>query len=141
MFRVKVRLSLEPGLSPRGDVGPILLAHVRRFFNGHRMTIEKSPDRTRRKGRPMLFPQQHRKLNQCHIHLALDRSQYDIAMRFNPTRPLIPTLRPGSGHTSFPPLPNPPHRTGSRYAKSLGRCPSRQSSFNRRNNASPQVFG
>jgi hypothetical protein len=29
---IKIRLCVEPGLAPRSDVGPLLLAGVRRFF-------------------------------------------------------------------------------------------------------------
>ena len=32
IFRVEVRLRVEPGLAPDGDVGPLLLAGVRCFF-------------------------------------------------------------------------------------------------------------
>jgi hypothetical protein len=32
VFRVEVRLSVEPRLTPRGDVWPILLAGMRGFF-------------------------------------------------------------------------------------------------------------
>ena len=32
MFRVQVRLRVEPRLPPLGDVGPLLLAGVRGFF-------------------------------------------------------------------------------------------------------------
>jgi hypothetical protein len=32
MFRIEVRLPVEPGFAPRGDVGPLLLGGVRRFF-------------------------------------------------------------------------------------------------------------
>jgi len=31
-LRVEIRLGIEPGLAPLRDVGPILLAGVRRFF-------------------------------------------------------------------------------------------------------------
>jgi hypothetical protein len=30
---IKIRLGVEPSLSPRGDVGPLLLARVRCFFS------------------------------------------------------------------------------------------------------------
>lgn len=32
MLGIKIGLSVKPGVSPRGDVGPFLLAGVRRFF-------------------------------------------------------------------------------------------------------------
>jgi hypothetical protein len=32
MVRIEVRLRVEPGLAPPGDVGPLLLAGVRGFF-------------------------------------------------------------------------------------------------------------
>jgi hypothetical protein len=32
VFRIKVRLCVEPGLAPGGDVGPFLFARVRCFF-------------------------------------------------------------------------------------------------------------
>jgi hypothetical protein len=30
---IEIRLGVEPSLPPRGDVGPLLLARVRRFFS------------------------------------------------------------------------------------------------------------
>lgn len=50
--RIKVRLTVEPGLALLCDVGPCLLADVRRFFNGHVVTVKAAPDRADAKRTP-----------------------------------------------------------------------------------------
>jgi hypothetical protein len=96
MLGIKIQPGVEPGVSPRSDVGPLLLADVRRFFDGNGMTIKKAPDRARGKACAMFLAQQFRQLNQRHVHLALDRSQNDIAISFNAMGPLIAALRLGT---------------------------------------------
>jgi hypothetical protein len=44
---IEIRLRAAPGLTPGRHVGPLLLAGVRRFFEGLIMAIEKAPDRAR----------------------------------------------------------------------------------------------
>ena len=41
---VQVRLRFEPGASPRGNVGPVLLAGVRCFFDGNAVVLAQQFD-------------------------------------------------------------------------------------------------
>jgi hypothetical protein len=80
MFGIKIRLGVEPRLTPRDDVGPCLLARVCCFFERHRVTVEKSPDRARCKACTMFGAEQLCHLNQRDVRLPLDRRQDHLAI-------------------------------------------------------------
>ena len=56
--RIEVGLGVEPVLPAYGDVWPLLLAGVCRFFESDLVAVEKVPDRARSKGGVTLLAKQ-----------------------------------------------------------------------------------
>ncbi len=83
MLGIEVRLRVEPGLAPRGDVGPFLPAGVRRFFDGHRVAIQKAPHRDGRKRGAMFTAQHLGQFDERYVHLGLDRGQNNVTIRLD----------------------------------------------------------
>jgi len=71
---IDIRLRVEPGPALRGDVGSILLAGVRGFFDGHVVTVEEAPYRAGCERDAMLATQHIGQLDQCDVHLGIDGS-------------------------------------------------------------------
>lgn len=77
------RLGVEPGLTPHGNVVPLLLVGVRRFFERHRVTVQKAPVRACRKNGAMIRSEHRCYLHQRDVHLILNCHQYRRAIGFN----------------------------------------------------------
>ena len=80
-LRIKVRLGGEPGPAPDCDVGPLLLGGVRRFFEGHAVSVQAAPDGAGPERSSMLGPQQIGQLDQADIFLRRHGGQDDAAER------------------------------------------------------------
>jgi hypothetical protein len=61
-----------PSLTSGGDVGPVLLGCVRGFFEGDGVTVEKAPNRARRKRSSHLGFEHFCDLDQGHVWLGFD---------------------------------------------------------------------
>ena len=107
------------------------------FFQGHRVTVEKTPDRARCELRSMFRPQHLGQLDKGDVDLALDRRQNHVAIRFNPLGALVATLRLCPCRTALPPFTDPAHGTCDRDTKSIGSCSPRQTCFNSRDHPRP----
>jgi hypothetical protein len=57
---------------------------VRRFFDGHRVTVEKAPNCARRKHRAVICPEKLSKLDQRDVVLTLDRRKDRLSIGFDP---------------------------------------------------------
>src|SRR6201993_2099299 len=80
------------------------------FFEGHAVTVEKTPNRARRKRGSPLGGQHLGNLNQGHVRLGLDRLHDRLMVLFNAPGALITALPLGFGRSTLVPFLDKAHR-------------------------------
>jgi hypothetical protein len=138
---VEVRPRVEPRFALRRDVGALLLAGVRGFFNGHGVAVEEPPDRARREAFAVLAAEQFGQFDQRHIDLRVDGGQDGVAIRLDAMRALVAALRFGALGARRAPGPNPADRARGGHAEPLGRRAARQATIDSRDQPGPEIFG
>ncbi len=110
------------------------------FFDGHRVTVEKTPDRAGRKQRSVICTQQPCQFDKGDIHLLLDRLKDHVTIGFNPPGARIAALGFGRSRPALVPFPKPANRAGSSNPKSVSRRPPGQAAFNRCDDPRTKIF-
>ena len=126
VVRIEVRLSVEPGAAPLGDVDPLLLGCVRCFFEGHAVAVEEAPHGAGREGCLMFGAQHLSQLDQADVLLGLHRAQDYVPECLDTMRPRIAALRLGLDRTGRVHSLHPTHGAGRRNTKTLSRSPAGQ---------------
>ena len=98
-----------PSLTSGGDVGPVLLGCVRGFFEGDGVTVEKAPNRARRKRSSRLGFEHFCDLDQGHVWLGFDHARDHLAVSLNAVRALIAALRLGACRAILAPFAHKAH--------------------------------
>src|SRR5579859_5540491 len=110
------------------------------FFEGHAVTVEKTPNRARRKRRPSLCFEHLGDLNQGHVRLGLDRPHDRIMMLFDVPGTLVAADPLGLGRSAFAPLLDKAHRARGRDPEPLRCRTARHPTLNRSDDPDPQIL-
>jgi hypothetical protein len=110
------------------------------FFEGHTVTVEKAPNRARRKRRSPLGFEHLGELNQGHIRLGLDRTHDRLMVLFNALGALVAALLLGFGRSTLPPFLDKTHCARDRDPEPFGCRPTRHSVLNRPDYPGPQIL-
>src|ERR1700757_2202262 len=79
------------------------------FFEGHAVTVEKTPNRARRKPRPLLRFEHFGDLNQSHVRPGLDRPHDRVVVLFDAPGALVAANPLGFGRSAFAPFLDKAH--------------------------------
>ena len=125
LIGVEAGLGLEPGPPAAQHVRTLLLAGVRRFFEGDAAAVEEAPHGALGDPQPMLALQMGRDLRQHHVRGLFDQRQDHLGPCLDPLRAPVATLWPGPIAACSLPGPNPLDRRRRRDPEALGRSPRR----------------
>jgi hypothetical protein len=109
---------------------------VRAFFEGLAVTIEKTPNRARRKRGSALGFEHLGELNR----LGLDRAHDRLMVLFNALGALVAALPLGFGGSALPPFLDKAHRARNRDPEPFPCHPTRHSLLNRTDHSGPQIL-
>src|SRR5450755_2141086 len=110
------------------------------FFEGHAVTVEKAPNRTRCKRSCPLGCEHLGDLNQGHVRLGLDRTHDRLMVLFDALGALVAAEPLGFGRAVLAPFLDKAHRARNRYAEPFRGRMARHSTFNRSNHPDPQIL-